>query len=434
VTSISEPDKSSDVHNSEQNFSGVSRLVLVALQTQNTLTNISLSVDKRKSNVHSILKNLIKAGLVERMGKHYILSGKGHLFLENKSSDGIESPLDNRTSQKTSMSDEQKMSQPVEAHKIAFNVVLWDVPEGWGRWLNTCCGLHLPEDHECFPHDLKKSARKYGINKEMKGWEPVDITLFNGFSFRVHTKGVMVHVPEIVAEKPSVAAQIAIKRLVSILPKLERWLKLNPTQLFKMGRLNIKLVSTHYALFEHEFAKWWVNVHGQERTKFMVKDTDGSLLLFLDNSPKNSIETSEPVQGEMVADWVQEFFEPIAKGEALMPDDAKRRVEGLERGVGQVGDLLSHQLTPVLSEFSVQMAAHVGTAVAVHHGADALTQAALVMQESSRTQAQSVSALVEELRAERSSRVGGRGWLSSFFKVSAVLVLGLVGFFRGWLK
>jgi hypothetical protein len=439
VTSISKHENGVVIDNSHDNFSGVSGLVLVALQTQNTLTNVALSLDKDKSNVRRSLRNLIKTGFVERMGAHYILSGKGHLYLKNRSCHVVESPLDMTTSSKTSMVEDDRVSQPVEAHNISFNVLLWSVPEGWERWMNTCCGLHLPDDHDCFPHDLKRSTRKFGVNKDMKGWEPVDISLYNGFSFRVHPKGVMVHIPGIVADKSSTAAKIAFKRLVSILPKLERWLKLNPTQLYKQGRLNIKLVSTHYALFEHEFAKWWVNVYGQPREKFLVKADDGTLLLYLDNTPKNSIETSEPEVGEMVSDSVQRFMKSVVEDDYIAPNEAKARVEALESGVGSVGALLSGQLVPVLSEFSVQMAAHVGTAVAVHHGAEslnvgavALTQAALVMQDSSKVQADSVKALVEELRAERLMRKGGGfGWLRSL--VGSVLAVVGVVFGKGWL-
>jgi len=343
------------------------------------------------------------------------------------------------------MSDDARVSQMVEAHKIAFNVLLWNVPEGWDRWLNTCCGLHLPEEHDCFPHDLQRVARKFGVNKEMRGWAPVDITLFNGFSFRVHPRGVMVHIPEVVAEKPTVAAQIVFKRLVSILPRLERWLRLEPTALYKQGRMNIKLVSTHYALFEHEFAKWWVNVHGQSREKFLVKAEDGSLLLYLDNTPNNSIETSEPVVGEMVSDNVQEFFKPIVTGDFIPLAEAKVRVEALESAAGSVGDMLSGQLIPVLSEFSVQMEAHVGTAVAVHHGAESLDRAVGAFASAVQVQAESTKAQVEatrvqaeanrlqvelvgELRAERVERVSGRGggWLGRLVGVGLVLLVAVV--------
>lgn len=345
--------------NGGDNFSQLHNLIFVALRSYNCLSKIALAVDKDKSNVHRSLKSLVKMGLVERLGSDYILSGRGQLLIQRGGLSPVESSIQVTTS--------KVLEDVVDCHDISFNVLLWSVPDGWLKWLNTCCGLHLDKGDPGYPRELGRVARKWGVNREFRNWEPVDITLFNGFSFRVHPKGVLVHVPSVVADKPSVAARIAVRRLVSVLPKLERWLKLSPTSLYKSGRLNIQLKSAHYALFEKEFTSWFVNVEG-ERKKFAVRGDDGNLLLFMDLSHPLAIESRDPVKGELATDWVQDYFRPIAEGRCLRPDLVKSRVEGLESDLvsigGSISDLnkatlnMQSEVMPVMKDFAVHTKTH----------------------------------------------------------------------------
>lgn len=377
--------------NSNDNFTPSEYQTLDILLRHNTLLEVSRYTGRDKSNVYRTLSNLVKRGFVERLDKQYILSGTGHYALKKKSCHGLDGV-------QTMTTPSIQYKQPVRGHRITFNILLWSIPDGWKKWINTCCGLNLPESSQYFPHDLKRITIKHNLNTKWNNYSPCDISLSNGFSFRVHTKGVLVHIPAVIADTSNEAAQIAFRRLTAILPKLERWLKLNPTALYKEGRLNIKLVTAEYALFKHEFARWWVHT-SKGREKFLVEGDDGSLRLLIDMSPpfRFEVESVHPVKSEADCGTVQEYFKPIIEGQALRPDVVKDRIKDLDSNFEDTRALINNDLNPVLSEFSVQMAAHVGTAKGLNAGASAMDKASLQMG----VMASAVTDLVREMREER---------------------------------
>jgi len=387
-------------HNDYSNdyFTPLEVETLKVLQRHNTLTKIASAVGCKKQNTLRTLKNLIKKGGVEKLDGSYILSGRGHYLLRNKSNHSLYGA--ERMITPYRLIDELK--QPVREHHIAFNVLLWSVPDGWVKWLNTCCGLSLPESSPYYPLALKRVVDRYALVEGWRNYTPLDIFLTNGFSMRVHTKGLVVHIPEVIADTPAETAQIAFKRLVAVLPKVERWFKLPPTSLYKNGRLNIKLVTAEYALIKNEFARAWVSSpRGRER--FMVEGDNGELRLLVDMSPpfKFEFEAVHPVEGELDGCTAQDWFQDVIEKRALRPKVVKDRVEGLEHGVNRVGGLLSDELTPVLHEFSVQMEGHIGTAKGLNAGADALNAGADALTEAanaSASLASTVGELVKELR------------------------------------
>jgi len=155
----------------------------------------------------------------------------------------------------------------------------------------------------------------------------------------------MVHIPEVIGGSASEVAETAFRRLVAILPKLERWLKLPPTSLYKNGRLSIKMVTSEYALIKNVFAKAWIkSKRGRER--FMVEGDNGELRLLVDMSPpfKFEFEAVHPVEGEGDTNAAQPYFRDVIDGKALRPSVVKENILGMSSVLGELKPVLQEQI------------------------------------------------------------------------------------------
>lgn len=119
----------------------------------------------------------------------------------------------------------------------------------------------------------------------------------------ITTKSVIITMPSIIANNPTLATAEMMEILFDMIPKLENRLKLI---LIKDGYLNIEILSQHCAMMENAMAK----LYNKEGNKFLIKDPeDGKTRLIIDNSFKlNEFEAVHPNKAISDMQNLQPFF------------------------------------------------------------------------------------------------------------------------------
>lgn len=335
--------------NTSDNFSVCDVKLMRCLIKHNSLSVLAKKLNRKKPNVHRSLKKLKKRGLVDCRHSLYYLTSFGFQSLNQGCYPSPEGFCGRITPSRI-------VAERIRLHNLSFTLGFFCVPEGWNRDRARVFGLNLSPDDPFF-NSLADNVSGVIVNDKFRGGGCENIR-FGDFLVITYASSVRIFMPEIIRDTPEAATGEALRVLFDVVPKIERLLRLPQTALFRDGRLNIRVSSQHFAIFESCFAKYIVR--DKRDTRFCVP-VNGEARLIVDAS-EGHFET-ETVHNRFAGsdmERIKPFFEDILQKDFYLPSESRARMD---------------EITDKLHDFSVHLSAHTNTAKANLAAANALNLA-----------------------------------------------------------
>jgi len=340
--------------NAEDNLTACELEILQLLQTINALPGLVEKTGRKKPNIHKTAQRLRFKGLAENRNGLYFITGYGIHVLKSNRYPG----LDGDWKRITPIGKEK-----IRLHDVSFTIKFWKIPPGWNKMRGIVWGLS--ETVESPYIDLAREVKEYKNNPAFLGGG-LQTLRFNDYTVICYASSIRVFIPEIISEHPESAAIEAWKSLRSFLPQLERWLRIPTQSLWSNRRLNIRISTSHYAWFESAFAKYMIKEKGA--TRYLVKDNAGNKRLLIDRSQGNyEMEATDPYYGLSDIELIGEIQRQYIEGEGILPKETKEAIDSIGSQVIHVDKSITEwrgEVLPVISDLSVNIKAHTGTAKA----------------------------------------------------------------------
>ena len=364
-------------HNDVHNLTACDWQLLELLTGENVLSKLTKQSGRKKPNVHATAQRLISRGLADNRNGLYFLSGYGIKILNENRYDEPEGFNDIITASRNPV---KKKKRPIRLHDLSFSIKFWSIPPGWNHMRGTVFGLDELQESPLYNSELAKHVNDYTDNQKFRGGG-LQILHFNNYIVYTFTNSIRILLPEIIRDEPEEATDEAWRVLMEFLPKLERHLGIPQMSLWNNRRLNIKVCTSHYALFKSAFAKYMIK--DLKENRFVVPDNlTGKPRLIVDQSHGDlETETVLPLSAEPDMMRIKTVFNqymdeaaPLPKDVGIALDMIGAQVIDLNKTVMQFQPVFTES-KEIIADLSVNIKAHTGTAKANLIAADALNRA-----------------------------------------------------------
>lgn len=237
-----------------------------------TIKQISILRKTSRTAVYKGIYSLLNKSLIRKIGKSYELTDEGFSRLNSFI----------------------KSSNQIRLHNLAIKIKILNKPNNWDLMRSKIV-------------EIRNLSKQVDLTNNS-----YQIHSFKSLKVKTTTNSIIFYLPSIYGSNTDICLSEALEMTFKAIPKVESIFKIN---LIKDRKVNIEIISSHYAKLQDSLAR----IYHNENNKLYVKDESGKVWLIADFSFKvDELETIDNLRSKEDMDTVKEFLNDLRKNPATM--------------------------------------------------------------------------------------------------------------------